>query len=202
MNDPVDLAGLDPSLISEFLNESVRAELRVVGVIKDDVARRQEMRFPGVEVPPNPFVRVIAVKPQKAHRLAPSGRQDLAADIEETHVPVSPGTNHVAEERRPVLRPELTAARSCESLMRLDGKDRRTAAGSSTVCESDGRATPIAADLDDAAVCHLTRQVVQQDGDLPREPTPDGRNITKLLRPLNPVRWQPSPFEPTQLTRV
>jgi hypothetical protein len=177
MDEPANLGDLRPTVSREVLHQAVGTEFRVFGVVEDDVAVRQEMRLPRIEVSPNTFVGVVAVEPQERYRLPPSGRQNFAADVEEANVFVGARPNHVAEERGSVLGTELAAEHPDEGLVRLHGVDGRTVTGGGPAGERNGRATSVTADLDDAAVRDPAREVVQQDGGVAREPPLDRPDV-------------------------
>src|SRR5687768_2830712 len=183
MNDPADLPHVRPAGCSELLREAIRTDFWVVGVVENDVAVRQEVGLPRVEVTPDAFVSVVAVEPQESHRLFPSGRQDLAGDIEEAHVLVGAGSHHVAKEGGSILGPELAAQYADERLVRLDGINSRAVAGGGAACKRNRRAASVAADLDDAAVSDLPSQVIEEHGGFAREPTLDGCDFAQLVRP-------------------
>ena len=173
MRDAVDPPDFHPPRGGQFVDEPLRSQLRVIRVVQDEIAPGDEVRRPGVEVPPHAFVRMVAVEPQESDRLRPSRTEDLAARVEESYLPMGAGPNHVPEEGRPVRGAELPAPVTDERLVRLDRVDGPSVTVGRPTSENDGRAPAVTANFYDAALGHALGKLVKKDRGVTRQPSSD-----------------------------
>jgi hypothetical protein len=183
VRNPSESACVHPTKIDELLDEAVRAQRRVVRVVEDDVAGRKKVALPGMEVPTDALVGVIAVEPEEGNRLRPARREYLAAHVQQPHLAIRAGAHHVPVERGSVFRPELTSEGADEVLVRFDRVDGRIPAGRSPSREHDGRAPAIAADFDDATAPNSPREPVEEQGGIMRQPPFDRWDVTEVFGP-------------------
>jgi hypothetical protein len=188
MRDAAEPGDYDPPGPGQLLDQPMRAELGIVGVIEDEIAPRDEVRCPGIEVSPNTSIRVVAVEPEERHRLRPPCGDYLAARVQEAHRPIRACANHVAEERRAILGAEPPAARTDERLVWLDGVDADAVTVLSTAGQDNGGAPAEAPDLDDAPLPDSLCKIVEKNGCVAGQPPPDRGDLAQLLRPI--VSWR------------